>query len=260
MNDPHVVSLQYRLDVGDDVVRYINPPAVRLNTPAFDAELADGILTCTMNQHFASIEDARTVIDSYLRAWELETALRRGRSELHFVYGDKAEVIDRNPSPTPAGNVVYLSAHGGLTITGTATLSTKVNRITYPDPPTYFRITPNVETMWGRYQGYVEGRELLLSMAYFCLTMIEIEAGGRTVAANKYHVDLPVLSTLGKLTSIRGDQSTARKMTRQHTGAALAGKERNWIEAAVKALILRVGEYDPQNPMPLLTMQDLPAL
>jgi hypothetical protein len=262
MNDPLVVSLLYRLDVSYDVVRYVNPPSVTWSTPVFDADLTDGILTCTMNQHLASIEDARNAVDIYLRAWELEAALRRGRHELHFVYDNKAEVVDRNPSPSPAaGNIVNLSAHGVVTVTGTASLTVIANRVAYPAPPTRFQISPNVETMWNRYQGYLAGREPLQSMAYFCLTVMEYDAGGgRAGLCAKYQIDKAVRDTLGDLTTDRGDPSTARKMTSAHTGTPLTGNERNWIEAAVKALILRIGEYDPQNPMPMLTMQDLPAL
>lgn len=37
----------------------------------------------------------------------------------------------------------------------------------YPDPPKLFILTPDVETLWHRYEGYLQGKEPLSSMAYF---------------------------------------------------------------------------------------------
>jgi hypothetical protein len=269
MNDPHVVSLEYRLVVSEDIVRYIDPPPIPWNTLDFHAVLADGILTCKMIRHFASIQEARNVVEPYLRAWELEAALHQGHIELRFAYNNKAEIIDLNPVPSPPpGSRSYLKGLGTVTVIGSASLSTIVNRRTYPDPPSDFRVTPNVETMWHRYQGYLEGREPLQAMAYLCLTLLEFDQPSnsgprrpsrkRVAAANKYNIDISVLEILGELTSTKGNPTTARKY--EATLQELTGKERNWIDAAIRALIRRVGEYDPQKSLPPLTMQDLPSL
>ncbi len=57
---------------------------------------------------------------------------------------------------------------------------------------------------------FLDGQEPLLSMANFCLTVLEWDAGGRPAAASKYNVNLEVLRKLGYLVSERGDVSTAR--------------------------------------------------
>jgi hypothetical protein len=253
MNDPHVVSLQYHNEI-TEYVKYNNPPSISWRTPIFEAELSAGILTCTMKQHFASIEDARNAVEPYLRAWQIEAALRRGRGELNFEY-DEGKVIDRSPR---TGNV-ELETLRQFSHIFTVGAAVAVHRDTYPDPPARFHMNPNVDTMWHRYQGYLEGREPLQSMAYFCLTVIENDAGGgRSRLCGTFQIDRAVRDTLGDLTSDRGEPTTARKMT---DGIPLTDKERIWIEAAVKALILRMGGYDPQNPFPTtLTMQDLPSL
>lgn len=248
MNDPHVVWLQYR-DETPAFINYVNPSSVSWDNTIFDVVLSDGILTCTMKQHFDSIPDALDAVEPYLRSWKVETALRLGRDELQFTY-HSADLIDRNPPP---GNGISGWAYNMLEpIQASATAVLQPLTLTsYPGPPTRFRVNANVETMWQRYQGYIAGREPLQSMAYFCLTVIENDAGTRRKAAMRYDIDDRVLSKLGQLTSTKGDHSTSRKMT---GGTSLTNEENRWIEAAVKVLILRMGEYDPQNPMPLLMM------
>ncbi len=256
MSDPHVVSLRYRVE-SSKYVSYVDPPAISWDTEVFHATLAEGILLCEMKEHFASVQAARAVIDAMLRGWEIDAAVRRSRDELRFVYED-AVIIDRDPPVAGTVTGVAKLVMGETTMSGRATFH--INRATYPTPPTRFNATPNVETMWQRYQGYLDQREPLLSMAYFCLTLIEVDAGGRSAAASKYRVDETVLRKLGELTSTRGDATTARKFTRATNTNPLKGEEIAWIEAAVKALILQVGAVNTSDPTTSLTMSDLPAL
>jgi hypothetical protein len=136
----------------------------------------------------------------------------------------------------------------------------------YPDIPGNFVLSPDVESMWNRYQGYLDGREPLASMAYFCLTTVDgstgIRRGKRPAASRRYGISEDVLRKLGDLTSNVGSERTARKLPpptgrRDHTGQEIA-----WIEAAVRASIRRLGEfaYDPARPWPQITMKDLPQL
>ena len=112
---------------------------------------------------------------------------------------------------------------------------------------------------------YRGGHAELMPMAYFCLSVLKWSTGYRTAtrkeAARRYVISLRVLDTLGALSS-GGDRQTARKLRpgiqpRPHSEA-----DKRWIEAAVRALIKRVGEWAaaPTKPMPELTMADLPKL
>jgi hypothetical protein len=60
---------------------------------------------------------------------------------------------------------------------------------------------------------------------------------------------------LGKLTA-KGDEMTARKVDWGDAPLPLTSAETAWVDAAIKAIMLRVG--DPM--LPLLTMGDLPPL
>jgi hypothetical protein len=97
MRDPHVVSLRYRLET-DPSLTFDNPPPIEQETDEFTLHLADGVLTCMMKAHYASVGAARAGVDQILLAWELDFALQQGRRVMRFVY-QESEVIDRDPPP-----------------------------------------------------------------------------------------------------------------------------------------------------------------
>jgi hypothetical protein len=115
--------------------------------------------------------------------------------------------------------------------------------------------------MWQRYEGYLKGRESLLAMAYFCLTVVESSVGlgsQRKRAAERYRIETRVLAKLGELT-VAGDDRTARKRNPQNR--PLSDLEEVWVQEAVRALIFQLGRY-AANPPTLreFTMSDLPSL
>lgn len=256
MRDPHVMSLQYKLET-ISTVTFNNPPAIKDETDAFLLYLENGKATVKLKDHFTSVEAARSLVDGYLRAWELDVALRFGRQEIKFTYED-AEVVDRDPPPSVSPRVIQVSSIVSATSFGTATLS--VARREYHLPPKHFRVNPDVDTLWYRYNGYTQGREPLLAMAYFCLTLLEALAGGRKNAEKLYRIHYAVLDKLGELTSNRGDERTARKLKKANALVPLGPAETCWIEVAIKAIIRRVGEIGANPSLDVLTMNDLPAL
>lgn len=251
--DFHVVSLQYALQP-DEGFSYDNPPPVDFETEQARFHLADGILTCKMKTHFSDAEGAQKAVKPILRAWETYVDLQRNRGQLRFRY-ERPEIIDRSPKP-PGSMSVFLTGNAMATATASASLHLTSNR--YPDPPPdYFRLNPDAETVLQRYQGYGDGREPLLSMAYFCLTVLESKAGGRDAAAALYGIDKNVLGKMGELSSTRGDLLHARKAD---SVQPLSGHESGWVEAAVKMLIHRLGDTRDRTRLPRITMDDLPKL
>jgi hypothetical protein len=256
MRDPHVESLLYKLQMAQNVT-YDNPSPLEIDYEEFSGCLENGVLTCQMKVHYPSIEAARRVVDPYLRTWEIYTSLNLGRGEMRFVYED-GKMIDRNPPPLGSPQVIQVEGIGSATAFGNATIH--VTRKQYPKPPKTFRTTPDFQTLWQRYEMYLDGKEPLLSMAYFCLTVIEAKAGGRPRAPAIFAIEEEVLRKLGELTSVRGDSLTARKAPRNTTIIPLADKERAWIEAVIKQLIRRVGESASGHTPFKLKMTDLPSL
>ncbi len=75
MNDPHVVSLTYRIDMAD-TVDFDRAPPKTVDQGAFRVMLDAGEAKIEMVDHFASVEEAKQVVAPFLRAWELEMDLR----------------------------------------------------------------------------------------------------------------------------------------------------------------------------------------
>ncbi|MBW4421208.1 MAG: hypothetical protein KME13_18565 [Myxacorys californica WJT36-NPBG1] len=259
MRDPHVVWLKYHLET-DASVSY-NAPALEREYDLFSLHLANGVLMATMQQHFSSESKARSKVEEVLRAWELDNALRFEIGELQFIF-EEASVIDRDPPPPGTPQVIAVSTAISATSAMSATLH--VTRGQYPEPPTRFKLSPDVEVMWFRYQQHLEGKEPLQSMAYFCLTVIEslVSKGKRKRAADEYRIDWEVLDKLGDFTTTKGSQFDARKHNNDFV--ALSEAEENWMREAVKILIRRKAEYDydPEeaHSLKLITMAGLPKL
>lgn len=159
MRDPHVVALYYRLETDPSLI-FKNPQPLDQDVDEFTLRLADGVLTCTMKEHYASAEEAKAVVAPFLRAWELDFALVQGQRELRFIY-QKDEIIDRDPPPPGMPQVIQVSA--AIAAEAAMQVSAYISRREYPAPPTRFTASPDVETLWHRYEGYKQGHEPLLA-------------------------------------------------------------------------------------------------
>jgi hypothetical protein len=150
-----------------------------------------------------------------------------------------------------------LAGTARITLTGNA-VTLSVTRRTYPAPPTGFVASPDVSTLWNRYEGHVLGREPLPGMGYFCLSVVEWRYGGRKGAAEDLKIDFPILKKLGELTSRRGDEATARKQ--EGPLQPLTGAEEEWIRVALMALIRQLGMKEGGAPLSPVKMAKLPTL
>jgi hypothetical protein len=259
MRDPHVVWLKYRLET-DETTSY-NAPALEREYDPFSLLLADEVLMVTMKQHFPSVDAARNSVEEVLQSWELDVALRFRTGELQFIF-EESSLIDRDPPPPGTPQVLAVDA----AISGSSVMSAAlhVTRLHYPEPPSRFKASPDVQVMWFRYQQHLKGKETLQAMAYFCLTVIEslAQKGSRKKAADEYRIDIEILSKLGNFTTNKGTQFDARKYNNDF--APLSQAEENWMHEAVKILIRRKAEYDYEpataNSLEQITMADLPQL
>ena len=254
--DLHVSALRYTLRPNEQLT-YVNPQLREFETLDARFRLADGKLTCEMKAHYSKAEEARSVVEPTLRAWEVDADLRYGKDALRFVFKG-ANIIDRTPA---IGGEARLHLHVAdiMTMSDIA-VSAHITRGSYPEPPpSTFRLNPDAESVFFRYRGYLDGREPLTSMAYFCLTVLEAKAGGknkRKNAAKLYAIDKAVLDKMGELSTVYGDRLTARKA---NPVRALTGPESTWLDAAVKMLIWRIGDTRNTSALPLITMADLPT-
>jgi len=259
MNDPHVKALYYKVLVGADV-DYENAPALTETTNEFEFSLNGEKAIFTMKQHYSTADDARAVVEPYLRAWNILIGLVHDPDDLKLKF-DHADIIDRAPVSNNK-KTINLQAH----IAGHVTFSDKVHlhvsRGKFPPFPKYFKASPDAETMYLRYKSYREGRESLTAMAYMCLTVFQASAGGRKEAVEMYCIDYDILDTLGRLTSTKGGPEEARKYPKNGKFDPLHPKEKKWIVSVVKTLIRRAGEYAHNDKMKLnqISLEDFQEL
>lgn len=251
MADPHVVSLTYRF-VPDPGVDFVNPPAIDWTTADFAMRLEDNVATFKMITHFAERRDAQQVVDASVRAWEVWNGLERGqRHRFEYV---SANVVDRLDP-----RVVYLE--GSLDATVSLEGSMNARMLEYPPPPTDFKLTPEVESLWHRYDQWHLGREPVQGMAYFVLSWLEASYGSRAKAAQSLSVSIAVLNKLAQLVSTVGTDRDLRKVSAIADRRALTGPEQSWLDATVRILIRRFGEVAASpHARRQITLDDLPPL
>src|SRR4051812_48398606 len=218
MNDPHVVSLHYEVVSSPDVT--FNAPPLDHSTPEFDLHLAEGQVTFTLKGHHSSEEEARKVVEPFVRAWVISSGLATSPEHFRLKFS-RAEIIDRAP---PQGRVK--SATGTARGGSTAIAAGHTIRNQYFPPPQKFTSSLLVEDMYYRWDGYRAGRIPLATAAYFCLTMLQNDAGGRPAAASKFNIGIDVLVKVSDLAATKGGRE-ARKA--KGVSAEFSAEERVWL-------------------------------
>jgi hypothetical protein len=265
MNDPHVVALTYRITHSEHV-DFKKAPRCQAGTNAFCVVVDAGRVGVEMIEHFGTVQEARNVVEPFLRAWELAADLKHPEARFRFVY-ERPEVIDRDPHT--GGAVIHVPT--AYTIMAGLEVLAHASRERWPEPSSDLALSPDAEALHRRWLGCLDGKETLLGAAYWALSMIEAAPGPsqpegprmtkrRRNAGAFFNIDADVLSTLGHLTSARGGVEEGRKAEARE--APLTRSERKWLKAAFKALVERAARrahYGAPPPVPL-TMDDLPKL
>ena len=258
MNDPQVVALTYRI-IHSDAIDYGEAAPLALEESRFLLTVEGEKVRFQFNENelYASEEQAREAVAEYIRVWEFDATLRRDNPDVFRLEFEKAEIVDRNPTP----GHVELNCGEEISIGESVRLTLSVGE--YPAPPADLVLTPDVETMYRRYMGYRKGREPLASMANFCLTVLEDSTGKRSgkrkAAAERYRIGNRVLNNIGTLSEKRGG-SEARKA--KGIGKDFNSQERQFLEQAVKTIVRRMAErgHSSSDQLRKICMSDLPSL
>ena len=244
MNDPHVVELLYNIE-HDQSVDYSDAQPIEHEDENFSIKVENKQVRFSMKAHYATEPAARDALAPYIRAWEIEAALRSRPNRFSLKF-EKAKFEDRKPTP----DVVLLANIPSVESRVPPAVLTVSSP--YPCPPSGIAISPDVESMFTRFVGYCEDREPLAAMAYFCLTVLEAsldsdrsdhhrrrQSKTRESAAKKYEIPLQELNELGTLTSKKGG-SEARKAVGKDK--EFTPWERRSVEETVKKIIRRLAE------------------
>ncbi|MXZ81670.1 MAG: hypothetical protein F4Z15_10045 [Gammaproteobacteria bacterium] len=260
MNDPHVVALMYRIR-HDGTIDYSRAERLERDEPKFRLTVEKKEVRFEFKEHFSTEQQARETIGDYIRIWEFDATLKYGNPDSFRLEFVTAKIIDRNPSPDCAGVVeIFEKIH----VSDSLKLTLSVSK--YPSPPSDIALNPEAETMYQRYMGYLQQREPLPGMAYFCLPILEdpptadskkrCSSGKRKDAAERFGIDENVLDRIGELSSTKGG-TDARKW--KGTNQSLSSKEHKFLDCAVKAIIRRVAEREHAGigNLPKLSLSDL---
>ena len=252
MNDPHVVTLEYRIQHGP-VIDWSRAAPLNLEEDSFDLQAENGRIRFNLKDHYASEAEARLAVEAhYIPNWEFHVGLARGPNVFKLRF-DRATIVDRNPPPGPQTLKAHLR-------TGSPTV--KVDRAptaptAFPDPPRAgIRRSPDVDRMFHRYLGHLEGRELLSTMAHFCLTVLEQLGGGRSKAVARFGISKNVLDEIGKLSANKGGASARKAIGRN---APHTPEEELFLKSAIQTLIRRAAEveYGPDPKRDTITLADI---
>ena len=254
MNDPHVVALLYRVKHGKSH-DYSKAEPLVCNEPAFRLEVIDKQVRFELKEHFATENDARSVLEDYIRNWEFNACLKGGDGCFKLEFNEP-EIIDRNPTPGVKqvhADVKFMVDIGKPEVT--------VGHSEYPSPPSGVNFNdPDVQTMYHRYMGYRQGNEPLAGMAYFCLDFLESLSGQknnlRKAAAQQYQIDETVLRKIGELSSKKGGQGSRKA---DGVDKDFTTEERTFLEQAIMKIIRRAAEKaaNPEYDLPQITVSTL---
>ena len=253
MRDPHVEAVYFKVGSVEDI-SYENPEPLSFSNHLGEFSLVDGVLKVVPAEHFCSGQEAGQAIEGFLRAWEIETDLKRNLGTIRFTYS-RADVVDRDPPPPGEPLAVTLEGCSVVTLNSSAICHLTLRR--YPQPPERFSASEYAQHAYRRWLGYRSGHEPLQAMAYFVLTLMEtIAGGGRAKACELFKIDMEVRKKIGYLCSERGSALTARKV-KSTDFDDLSHIEQEWLERAVKRLIFRLGELAAGQTLELITLKNV---
>ena len=247
MNDPHVVALLYIIEHGRSV-DYSKAKPVDHEEAGFRVKITNRQMRFEFKEHYATEDAARKAIEDYVRAWEFSACLANGPDSFKLKF-DYAQIEDRNPTP----GVLTVNARPVRWEMKLGEPTVVVSRACYPPPPSGLKLTHDVQTMYERYMGYLQGREPLPSMAYFCLTMIQNSLTTGVDFSTNVAEKIRVISTR------RGGQQARKDVGKD---MPLTAQESHFLEEAIKVLIRRAAErtHAPDSNLQMITLSDLPPV
>ena len=256
MSDRYVRALIYGVRDGPSV-RWDKAQPTKFSMEDFDVEIGDGKATFKFKtKDFETEAVALEAVGDFISKWEVSAALDFGPDAYRLEF-KMPQFEEQNPVP----GQVRLMGGVRVRIEGGGNLTVVSHPPNYPTPPfqaSDIKLTPNVRSMLERFVDCLRGNERLDSMAYFCLTVLEMTASqepgegmGRTKAAKVYGVSRSVLDRIASLSSNYGRKAEGE-------GRPLNDDECSFLKKATSTIIRRVAEqeHDPAKALPKITLAD----
>ena len=262
MNDPYVEAVHYWVE-HDDSVDYDTATPFEQEYEQFHVHIDKRHVTIRLKERGASVEKAKQDVEAFIRRWEFDAALYRGRDKFSLRHLH-TEMRDNNPPHSPLRGVDASPVFRTMKV-GKARARLGFGK--YPNPPSMPPVDPDdpvAQRMLSRLDRYHQGRETFAAMAYFCLTMLEnnappSEGDGRKRTSVHYAISRKVLNGVSRLSSEKGGLE-ARKRDGINQDLTQGGKD--FLIAAVQAFIRRAAERaaNPTGILEKVTLGKLPPL
>jgi hypothetical protein len=249
-----VKELTYEINTGDDY-SYDNPESKIFTTPIGEYKLSNNVLVVDLAADFFDLDEAREAVESYLKSYEVFGEISSQPGIISFKYKRAVSVEMESGKEIRA---IEVAARQRVKVVGYAPSIHRTMR-EFPEHPKNFTVTPLINTAHKRWLRYKKGEEIIQTTAYFILTLILDDAGGRDEASKKYNISRRVLSKLSELSSTKGDETTARKALKGGF-VKLRDEEKYWIDQTMRVVIKRMGELAAGSVTTKITMNDLPDL
>jgi hypothetical protein len=247
---PRVEVLTYDIRWLNPAVRVL-PAGQQVVLGAFNCTVDETTLTARPTSLFRTAEEAQSMFEPHLRAWELEIELETGHriefrlSSSHAVDGP---AVPGGPTHHMVGVHDYLSMTGSVQVIVQSSL---------PAPTGTYRDSPKVRVWLARLRDLLDGREKAPTSAYAVLTDLEqtFGSGSRARVAAALNVSGHLLDKVAQLAS--GNHPLhGRKVTA--AGPRLTDADLGWLTRAVVILIRRAAaiESGASGP-PQVTITDV---
>lgn len=217
-------------------------------------EIIDTLLRVKPTEHFSSEIDARRAIETYLLDWEIEADITSNIGAIRFSFKE-SQVVETEPCHE-LERAIRVDSWESAKVSDCVSVQIICHK--YPRPPHEFRATQEVAQAYRRWKAHHEGKEPLQAMAYFVLTLADTTFGDRSRAADELQIDSKILKEIGRLSSTKGNEITARKA--KPLLEDLSPKEQEWLEKAVRLVIRQLGQRAAGARLRDLSMKDLPSL
>lgn len=243
--------IKYKLVPKKDI-EFINCQKYEFEDSSFKYILSsDLLLSCEPKIEVSDETSAKIIIETMLKSWEIESGLKYGKKVMEFIH-ESTEMIVEEEDDVSLDTRITVKAK----ITANAEVSKPLSN--FPVKNNDFIVSPNIEVIWKRFEIYKEGRESLLSMAYFCLSYLESLCGNRANIVNTFKIERELLDKLGYISSEAGNLLEARKAKNNHF-VDLDTQTIEWVENCILNIIKHLGRVEALtiNNVEILTLSSI---
>jgi hypothetical protein len=202
---PRVTCLEYFIRV-PDWIKLVAGLSEKSSIGPFDYSFARDEAMFLPALRFATVEEARAVLDPMLEAWRIQTIITQNYS-MSFRY--MAHELAMQPPQPGAAPITRRSRPSAPT---NFRVSADIDR--YPPPPSHWGMDECTRDLVAHYEESSNDRTLLMH-AYAMVTRVEYEHRSLPGAAKKLAVSLNVLKWIKTMASERTLGGRARKYTRK---------------------------------------------